>query len=43
LIAELSCSFIVAVPYYNGPWVATINLEQIVQPEKADAPKDVEF
>jgi hypothetical protein len=31
------------VDYGNGPYVATINAEQIVQPEKPDAPKDVEF
>ncbi len=31
------------VEYGNGPCVATINPEQIVQPEKPDAPKDVEF
>jgi hypothetical protein len=29
------------VDYGNGPYVATINPE--LQPEKPDAPKDVEF
>jgi hypothetical protein len=31
------------VDYDNGPYVATINPEQIIQPGKPDAPKDVEF
>jgi hypothetical protein len=31
------------VEYGNGPYLATINLEQIIQPEKPDAPKDVEL
>ncbi len=31
------------VEYGNGSYVATISPEQIVQPEKPDAPKDVEF
>jgi hypothetical protein len=31
------------VEYGNGPYVATISPEQIVQPEKPDAPKDVEL
>jgi hypothetical protein len=29
--------------YGNGPYLATISPEQIVQPEKPDAPKDVEL
>jgi len=31
------------VEYGNGPYGATINPQQIIQPEKPDAPKDVEF
>jgi hypothetical protein len=30
------------VDYGSGPYIATINPEQVVQREKADAPKDVE-
>jgi hypothetical protein len=29
--------------YGAGPYVATINPEQIIEPEKPDAPKDVEL
>ncbi len=31
------------VDYGNGPYVATINPEQIVQPEEREAPDDVEL
>ena len=31
------------VDYGNGPYVATINPEQIVQPEKPDTPDDIEL
>jgi hypothetical protein len=31
------------VDYGNGPYVTTISSEQIIEPEKPDAPKDVEL
>jgi len=31
------------VEYGNGPYLATISYAQIIQPEKPDAPEDVEL